>query len=87
MNIPLFQISFVGAIIENEAKPVGGYSGLLFELGIPLNDPVRARKFSKPRNSSDFNFCQTEMLGVSENSACTFHIRWNEFVKFQGQLK
>ena len=26
------------------------------------------------------------MLGVSENSACTFHIRWNELVTFQGQL-
>ena len=28
-----------------------------------------------------------QMLGVNENSACTFHIRWNEWVKFQGQLK
>ena len=27
------------------------------------------------------------MLGVSENSAGTFHIRWNELVTFQGQLK
>ena len=27
------------------------------------------------------------MLGVSENSACTFPIRWNELVTFQGQLK
>ena len=27
------------------------------------------------------------MLGVSENSACNFHIRWNELVTFQGQLK
>ena len=27
------------------------------------------------------------MLGVSENSACRFHIRWNELVTFQGQLK
>ena len=27
------------------------------------------------------------MLGVNENSACNFHIRWNEYVKFQGQLK
>ena len=26
------------------------------------------------------------MLGVSENSACTFHIRWNDLVTFQGQL-
>ena len=26
------------------------------------------------------------MLGVGENSACTFHIRWNEIVTFQGQL-
>ena len=24
---------------------------------------------------------------MSENSACTFHIRWNELVTFQGQLK
>ena len=28
-----------------------------------------------------------QILGVNENSACTFHIRWNELVKFQGQLK
>ena len=27
------------------------------------------------------------MLRVSENSACTFYVRWNESVKFQGQLK
>ena len=27
------------------------------------------------------------MLGVSENSACMFHIRWNKLVTFQGQLK
>ena len=27
------------------------------------------------------------MLGVSENSACTLHIRWNDLVTFQGQLK
>ena len=27
------------------------------------------------------------MLGVNENSACTFHIRGNELVTFQGQLK
>ena len=26
------------------------------------------------------------MLGVNENSACTFHIRWNDPVTFQGQL-
>ena len=26
------------------------------------------------------------MLGVNENSACTFHIRSNELVIFQGQL-
>ena len=26
------------------------------------------------------------MLGVNENSACIFHIRWNELVTFQGQL-
>ena len=26
------------------------------------------------------------MLGVNENSACSFHIRWNELVTFQGQL-
>ena len=26
------------------------------------------------------------MIGVSENSACTFHIRWNESVTFQGQM-
>ena len=25
------------------------------------------------------------MLGVSENSACRFPIRWNELVTFQGQ--
>ena len=28
-----------------------------------------------------------QMSGVSENSACTFHIKWNELVTFQGQLK
>ena len=28
-----------------------------------------------------------QMLRVSENSAFMFHIRWNERVKFQGQLK
>ena len=27
------------------------------------------------------------MLGVNETSACTSHIRWNERLKFQGQLK
>ena len=27
------------------------------------------------------------MLGVNENSACIFHIRWNELVIFQGQLE
>ena len=27
------------------------------------------------------------MLGVNKNSECTFHIRWNELVTFQGQLK
>ena len=27
-----------------------------------------------------------KMLGVSENSTYTFHIRWNELVPFQGQL-
>ena len=27
------------------------------------------------------------MLGVNENSACTFDIGWNELVTFQGQLK
>ena len=27
------------------------------------------------------------MLGVNKNSACTFHIRWNELVTFQGQPK
>ena len=27
------------------------------------------------------------MLGVSENSACTFHIRWNKLVTFQGHSK
>ena len=27
------------------------------------------------------------MLGVSENSARTLHIRWNELLTFQGQLK
>ena len=33
-------------------------------------------------------FCiHIKQLGVNENSACTFHIRWNEQVKFQGQLK
>ena len=26
------------------------------------------------------------MLGVNENSACTFHVKWNELVTFQGQL-
>ena len=26
------------------------------------------------------------MLGLNENSACTFHIRWNELVTFRGQL-
>ena len=26
------------------------------------------------------------MLGLKENSASTFHIRWIEKVKFQGQL-
>ena len=46
--------------MENEAKFVGSCSGLLFELGI--NDLVRVRKFSKPKKSRDFNFCQTELL-------------------------
>ena len=27
------------------------------------------------------------MLGVNENSACTFHIRWNQLVTFKDQLK
>ena len=27
------------------------------------------------------------MLGVNEGSVSTFHIRWNESVTFQGQLK
>ena len=27
------------------------------------------------------------ILGLNENSACAFHIRWNEWVTFQGQLK
>ena len=27
------------------------------------------------------------MSGVNENLTCTFHIRWNECEKFQGQLK
>ena len=27
------------------------------------------------------------MLSVNENSECTFNIRWNEVVTFQGQLK
>ena len=27
------------------------------------------------------------MSGVNQNSACTFHIRWNELMTFQGQLK
>ena len=26
------------------------------------------------------------MLGVNKNSACIFHITWNELVTFQGQL-
>ena len=28
-----------------------------------------------------------KMLGVNENLACIFHIRWNESVTFQGHLK
>ena len=28
-----------------------------------------------------------QMLRMSENSACIFHFRWNEWVTFQGQLK
>ena len=28
-----------------------------------------------------------QILGVNENSACTFYIRWNGLVTFQGQLK
>ena len=28
-----------------------------------------------------------KMSGVNVNSACTFHIRWNELVTFQGHLK
>ena len=39
-----------------------------------------------PENMSCIHIKQ-QMLGVSENSACTFHIRWNELVTFQGQLK
>ena len=27
------------------------------------------------------------MSGLNQNSAYTFHIRWNELVTFQGQLK
>ena len=30
---------------------------------------------------------EQSMLGVSENSAGTFYIRWNELVTFQGHLK
>ena len=56
MSIPFFQIFSWSSIIECEATFVGSYSGLLFELGISLNEPVRARKFSKPK-SRDFNFC------------------------------
>ena len=26
------------------------------------------------------------MLGVNQNSACTFHTKWNELLTFQGQL-
>ena len=29
----------------------------------------------------------SQMLGVNYNRAWTFHIRWNEWVKFHGQLK
>ena len=28
-----------------------------------------------------------QILGVSENSACTFHIRWNELVALLGYFK
>ena len=41
--------------------------------------------FITPENMSCVHVKQY-MLGVSENSACTFHIRWNESVTFQGQL-
>ena len=27
------------------------------------------------------------LIGVNENSACIFHIRWNELVTSQGHLK
>ena len=28
-----------------------------------------------------------QMLGVNENSACIFHIRYDELMTFQGNLK
>ena len=42
--------------------------------------------FITPENMSCIHIKQ-EMLGVNENSACTFPIRQNEFVKSEGQLK
>ena len=32
-------------------------------------------------------YIKHEKLGIKEDSACTFHIRCKERVKFQGQLK
>ena len=61
MNIPLFQTSYWRSI-KNEAKFVGGCSGHLFELEIPLGNQVQVRKFSKLIKSRDFNFCQTDII-------------------------
>ena len=41
--------------------------------------------FITPENMSCIHIKQ-RMLGVSENSAGAFHIRWNELVTFKGQL-
>ena len=42
--------------------------------------------FVTPENMSCIHIEQ-QMLGVNENSACTFHIRWKKPVTFQGHLK
>ena len=42
--------------------------------------------FTTPENMS-FIYIKQQMSGVNENSACTFHARWNELVTFQDQLK
>ena len=52
--------------MENEAKFVAGCSGLLFELGIALNDPVQARKFSKPKSHVIVTSAKLKSVGFTD---------------------